>query len=32
MQPEATNPETTIVENWAILEIMGHERLEKQGK
>jgi hypothetical protein len=27
MQPEATTPETAIVENWAILEIMGHERL-----
>jgi hypothetical protein len=27
MQPETTAPETTLVENWAILEIMGHERL-----
>jgi hypothetical protein len=27
MQAEATTPETAVVENWAILEIMGHERL-----
>ncbi|GAA4362193.1 hypothetical protein GCM10023185_29900 [Hymenobacter saemangeumensis] len=29
MQPEThtTNPETTVTEQWAILEIMGHERL-----
>jgi hypothetical protein len=27
MQPEVTTAETAIVENWAILEIMGHERL-----
>jgi hypothetical protein len=28
MQPETTTtPETAVVENWAILEIMGHERL-----
>jgi hypothetical protein len=26
MQPETT-PESAVVENWAILEIMGHERL-----
>jgi hypothetical protein len=27
MQPETTTPEAAVVENWAILEIMGHERL-----
>jgi hypothetical protein len=27
MQPNPTTQESTIVENWAILEIMGHERL-----